>query len=458
MSQDSERRPANEPRVDDGLSRHSVRRAPPLPALVGTGVLATIAVALLAIVLLRPTTPAAVADTSPTPAPTPSPTNVAVAPTPSAASPSATSSPSPTPAPTPSAALTPAPIPSGPAFLGWTEGVAPRSNVHDVTWLRDRWLAVGSLDGRAAIWTSTDGLTWTPSAEIDPDPVPVPEGGRAYWINSVIGFGDEMLAFGWNRIGCCDGGRAAMWRSADGVSWVFVDSDGTPFGDMYHFPIQARIGPSGDLVLLSGIGLGSGATIWTSADGSSWTEQPQPLWVEEPLVDLAAGPSLLMTVGYRGPFEERPVPAVWTSTDGRTWTSQPGPSTADEIRTVAYDPTRERFVTGGQDVNGAPAMWLSSDGMNWTTVRLSQEAGAVTSVDAAAGLVVATGYIGTDAGPWDGTVWSSHDGVTWAVAPLGPPGAGTPFVAAGDGAVTWFNAADPDDLTVARVWHGATQR
>ena len=91
----------------------------------------------------------------------------------------------------------------------------------------------------------------------DPDPVPGSE-GMSFRIDDVLVLADELIAFGWNHIGCCDGGRGALWRSTDGVSWTFVDTSGTDYGDTYHFPIDSAVAPTGELVLVSAIGLGGG--------------------------------------------------------------------------------------------------------------------------------------------------------------------------------------------------------
>ena len=140
-------------------------------------------------------------------------------------------------------------------------------------WLAAGWIVEGENRPRAATWTSVDGIAWEAGAQIGPDPVPGPE-GMSFRIDDVLVLADELIAFGWNHVGCCDGGQAALWRSTDGVNWTFVDATGTDYGETYHFPIDAAVAPTGELVLVSAIGLGGGAPSFTSSDGVTWVEQP----------------------------------------------------------------------------------------------------------------------------------------------------------------------------------------
>ena len=80
-------------------------------------------------------------------------------------------------------------------------------------------------------------------AVITPDPVPGPD-GMSFFMDEVLVLADEVIAFGWNHLGCCDGGKAALWRSTDGVSWTFVDTAGTDYGDTYHRVADSAVAPT----------------------------------------------------------------------------------------------------------------------------------------------------------------------------------------------------------------------
>lgn len=402
-----------------------------------------------------------VAQSSPSPTPTaaataaPTPTSPPASGTPRP-TPSSTASPSATPDPTAAATPAPTPIPSGAAALAWSRGAAPDSPVYAVTRVADRWIAVGSLDDRAAAWTSADGLTWSPSAAIDPAPLPSTETdpGTGYGMTALIDYQGEIIAFGWNRIGCCDGGRPMAWRSPNGSAWELVPTDGSAF-DAYQFPTTAALAPGGELVLLASTGLGSGASAFVTSDLDAWTEHviTDVDTGDRPLHDLAASPSLIVAVGGVWDSEGTGRQQVWISNDGRTWTGAPAPEQLGELSTIAWDPARERFVAGGRDGEGRPAIYLSADAQGWSKVPLGDGEGWVRAIDAADGLIVATGWTGPLLES-EGVAWSSHDGVTWHITPMRLPARA---VAVGSGVAVAFGEGGgeaPDHVPEWEVWVG----
>jgi hypothetical protein len=346
--------------------------------------------------------------------------------------------------------------------MSWTAGTPPDGLVNDLVWVVDRWVAAGwIIEGenrpRAATWTSVDGVTWESGAQIDPDPVPGPE-GMSFRIDDVLVLPDELIAFGWNHIGCCDGGQGALWRSTDGVNWTFVDTSGTDYGDTYHFPIDSAVAPTGELVLVSAIGLGGSSTIFTSNDGVTWVEEP----VEGEGImigNIAASDATLLAVG-QGASSEEPLAVVWISSDGRTWTSPGPPPGSGDLFDVAWDAASGRFVVVGRDADGLPTAWLTEDGTSWATTTLANDDGTVSSVSAADGIIVATGTVGTP--PDDDLIaWSSFDGVTWQVQTLGTSNAGSPIVeTAGEAALIYTSAVgpEPDYETIGKNWTGTLIR
>ena len=378
-----------------------------------------------------------------------------------AASPSATATAEQSASPTATPQPTPTPRPEGAAPMDWVSGTPPDGEVFDIVWAADRWLAAGSVvEGenrpRAATWTSADGVAWEPGATIGPDSVPGPE-GMSYFLNDVLVLADELIAFGWNHIGCCDGGKAAMWRSADGVTWTFVDTAGTDYGDVYHSPVESAVAPSGELVLVSAIGLGQGSTIFTSSDGVTWVEQPVE-WEGVLMSSVAASDTILVAVGQDA-FSTEPSWAIWTSADGHTWSVADAPPGSNQLNDVAWDAVSERFVVVGNNADGQPTTWLTENGTSWSTTTLATDDGYVASVGAADGLIVAGGLIRT--APDDELIaWSSFDGVTWQVEPLATS-AGPPIVeVAGKRAVLHVSTPGPapDYESIGRVWAGTVAR
>ena len=325
--------------------------------------------------------------------------------------------------------------------------------MNQLLWRGDHWLGVGSHLGRAAAWTSADGLAWSPVPDIDPAPSDDPQDMRGYSMSLVAEVGGELLALGWNRIGCCDGGRPAMWRSSDGISWQFEDLAGTPFGDTYHFPSDLRVAPDGSLILLSGAQLGNESMMWISQDGRTWSRLENAARDRQPLLGLAVGSDLMMVVGASEWLTDD-AGEVWTSSDGHTWTARQPPPDASLITDVAYDAARDQFVMGGIDVDERPMVWLTRDGVTYATTRLADDRGWFGQLVADGGLIVASGSVGlTDSEAGQSTIWSSYDGVTWAVHELGRRAVSASVLGVANDVV--MATVDSDDLdgTIVRGWH-----
>jgi hypothetical protein len=381
-------------------------------AVAGLGVVAGILFAIFLVSRSDPATgqasPSAAASTSLIPSAVPS---LAASAAPSSEA---------TAAPVPSAS----PPPSGPARLTWTAGRAQPGTVSSVIRFDDRWIAGGSLrvgpTSRAVVWTSVDGITWSEPIVLGPEPVESEGFWPRYWIN---GFGEwegGVLAFGWNGIGCCDGGYPMLWRSSNGDTWEVVETGGTEFGEEYHSPVTSVIGPDGSLVVFSFTGLGGGAATFMTSDLESW-ETHTIAADGYPPTSMAGSPTHLLAVGHEQPSysdpDDRPpvIPHAWTSTDGRSWDEVAAPNGAVAFTDIAWDPTHGRFIAVGTDAAGLPMAWLTADGSRWTPIALGHEPVYMHRVVVADGLIVATGETGDGSTPdsADTVVWSSHDGLSW---------------------------------------------
>lgn len=408
--------------------------------------------------------------TTPIPTPTaspaiqPSPPATPATPAPATPAP-ATPSESPALISTPIATPGPTPLPSGPATIAWTVGDRRDGTAYAVTRYRDRWIAAGGVRvgdaDRAASWTSADGLSWDGPTLLPPEPVRDGDGIMPrYWVTAFGEWEGGLLAFGWNGIGCCDGGRPMLWRSDDGERWSVVDTAGSAFGEEWHFPSSAFTTPAGELGVLSSTSLGGGGSIFMTRDLATWTEHRITAPDEfVSVTGIAASSETWIAVGTHTPSWEvedgpRPEPRVWSSADGESWSRTEPPSAGGSLDGIGWNSARERFVAVGSDANGYPVAWLTPDGRSWSRVPLGDEEARMDGVAVAEGLIVAAGTLGAISESSGETItWSSRDGVTWRVVPLGERHDRTVTGATSGSAVLIVNRHE-DDRNLWEAWAG----
>lgn len=188
-------------------------------------------------------------------------------------------------------------------------------------------LAVGLHDQpeAAAFWTSTDGLHWLPA--------PQPTGAAGARANSVAEGTRGYVAVGQDAAG------AAVWTSTDGRTFTrqalpTALSQGTRLTAIASGgPGYVAVGTTVDASQQQ-----SGA-IWTSSDGRAWTSVADPTDVQGvSLVSVAAGGGRLIAVGTA-----RAGAVAFTSTDGLTWQALPaGPGFSGAVmRSVVLE---ERYL------------------------------------------------------------------------------------------------------------------
>ena len=189
---------------------------------------------------------------------------------------------------------------------------------------------------------------------------------------------------------------------------------------------------------------------WTAEAGQPWTRVPEqdglrvglaiPLsGPEKEIVDMAAGPTGLVAIGYAFD-DELGGPRIWQSPDGRTWQRNPfafGPS-GEQARFSAIAASSRGYVIVGRVFGGGisnetlgarAAAWISSDGITWEraadTERMDVGPCLDTGEEPSCGgmrAVVATpdGYVavgdartGIDGQTSQPAAWTSPDGLTW---------------------------------------------
>ncbi|MGI9646955.1 MAG: hypothetical protein ACR2OI_00385 [Acidimicrobiia bacterium] len=351
-------------------------------------------------------------------------------------------------------------------------------------------VAVGATGPEAAVWTSVDGLAWSrvPHNEAvlggDSDPIC---GGAA--MMSVAAGGPGLVAVGFDRSLYTGNSDAAVWTSADGITWSRVAHDETTFGGESD---SACYGPSMSSVTAGGPGLvavgwdGQSAAVWTSPDGIAWSRVPH----DESIFGGAVGAATMNGVTLGGPGlvavgSDGLDAAVWTSVDGITWSRVPHDEAMfGYVGVYAYDDDRTQTramssVTGGGPglvavgsvggddwLGGLMAVWTSVDGITWSRVPhdervfgslASYEINDVTATDS--GLVA----VGSRNGDTHGSavVWTSPDGITWSQHPhaetaFGGPGDQTimSVTSTGSGLVAVGSDTGGSVGTDAAVWAG----
>lgn len=150
-------------------------------------------------------------------------------------------------------------------FGGETDGYDGQS-MSSVTAGGPGLVAVGSDVGRAAVWTSVDGLTW--SRVLDDDVFATASG-----MNSVTVGGPGLVAVGEAE------NTAAVWTSPDGITWSRVPHDDAVFGGGadtdWDVAINSVTDDAEGLVAVGSDPDTEGVAVWTSVDGLTWSRAPR---------------------------------------------------------------------------------------------------------------------------------------------------------------------------------------
>ena len=210
----------------------------------------------------------------------------------------------------------------GPAAAVWTsaDGISWQRVPHDEAVFgganrQEMWsvaagvpglVAVGEDRGRnaAAVWTSNDGISW----QRVPHDESVFAGDDLQEMRSVTVGGPGLVAVGYDWVR----EAAAAWTSNDGISWQRVPHDEAVFGgESPQVMWSVAAGGPGLVAVGNDFGHG-GAAVWTSADGISWQRVPH-----DEAVFGGDGPQFMKSVTAGGPG----LVAVGSDRKAAVWTS-----------------------------------------------------------------------------------------------------------------------------------------
>jgi hypothetical protein len=274
------------------------------------------------------------------------------------------------------------------------------------------FVAVGWAPEGAAVWTSTDGASWS---RVPHDDAIFPSGD----ISSVIVGGLGLVA-----VGSIDD-HAAVWTSPDGVTWSRVSHDEAVFGGPGDQEMSdVTLGGPG--LVAVGHDSTTGAAVWTSADGIIWSRVPPGDSVpsvdrEDSMNSITAGGPGLVAVGSNNDDDYATIPAVWTSPDGINWSVVPGePAFAGGS---GFYPQISSVTAGGPGlvavgwIDSQAAVWTSPDGVAWSRVPHDDRIFGDSWTSMSEVIDVGSGLIAVGVSDGHAAVWDSPDGVAWSRVP-----------------------------------------
>jgi hypothetical protein len=239
-------------------------------------------------------------------------------------------------------------------------------------------------------------------------PGQMPPGAPRLEVNAMASAGGQRLA-----VGSSDG-KPAIWRQGTGGAWTLVTSEAAlPAGPAMAALTSVAYGPAGWLA----VGV-PGPVVLSSADGTTWRPAAGRITADLgriSVVSATGGPGGYIIMGKLAVPGGGCVADVWWSPNLTSWTrAHDVNDVTGSSQTLAVAATATGFVSVGSH-EGKPAAWVTSNGTTWRTIVLPSPVNAQLNQIAVSGdRVVATG--GTD-GQGAGTpafAESSRDGgATW---------------------------------------------
>jgi hypothetical protein len=268
-----------------------------------------------------------------------------------------------------------------------------------------RVLAIGSTNGRAALWTSADGAAWSRAR------LPASRAPGQQRIVDVVHGGPGWLAVGGT------GSRALVLMSGDTNTWETVPGARAFSGALVPSAAAAK----GSTYVVVGTDNGTTAAAWSSSDLKNWARsrsagktdlnggQAAPKWMS----DVTATPSGFVAVGGQTK-NKLSQPALWTSPDGRRWTLAPA---APALPQGTTEGALTKVVARGSvlvatGIAGAYVFAsVSADGGGtWQPAALP---GAAPGTALTAATATPRGFVLAGGTRSDVMMWTSPDGRTW---------------------------------------------
>ncbi|HXX59991.1 MAG TPA: hypothetical protein VEI48_01725 [Candidatus Sulfotelmatobacter sp.] len=266
--------------------------------------------------------------------------------------------------------------PSAAPDIEWTKAASTGNDIVDsmVALPGGGYLGVGSVYAtQGVLWSSPDGRSWQRTVATDPalagsvfdQIVLLPHGG-------LLLVGEDATLdgkCGGGAAGCNPVNQLRMWTSSDGHTWRAVPATGlAAFGRVES--VQVVVGPTG--LVASGVVapvIGDlSSSIWTSLDGTTWTQATQfhqtfPNAVIDAIVATPTG------VAVTGQLDVHAIPSgtdggAWYSTDGTTWAQAALPTGSPILGDLATVPGGALGVTIDPE-SGALSTWRTTDGSSW---------------------------------------------------------------------------------------------
>lgn len=245
--------------------------------------------------------------------------------------------------------------------------------------------------------------------DIDGDAlVPSTDQSASAWVNSSF----SLFQF-WDR----DTDTRMIAGRVEDTIYAWISVSGAPWSQETivegNYSVQALTRADGEWVAVLT------STIYTSPDGSSWTEVADldPTGKSSAYAaDICAAPgeggvAIGQQIGTKSAFRR---PVAWTGS-GQTWrevgVAEDAYGTLDSCGTSAGTILVTGTVSDSPTRAGDPAMWTSPDGIAWAAVDIP-EGSSIKDI-----AVVDGGFMGRGTLDGDFVVWFSPDGRSWTSVP-----------------------------------------
>ena len=205
----------------------------------------------------------------------------------------------------------------------WTQRTSGTSaDLFDIATDGTKLVAVGA--GAGTYRTSTDGVVWAGGTV-----------GTNIYLRGIVWDGSQFLAAGqdYEIGGASPGWRGVIYTSPNGSSWTERFLGGVELRD---------IATSGSVH----VAVGDGGTIWRSTNGTSWNPIPSPTGID--LKGVSYGDGKFVAVGSGSPGNAGGPVVVLSSTDGSSWAdTSSGAGTLDWQGFYDVQYCNDRFLASG---------------------------------------------------------------------------------------------------------------